>query len=174
MCPGRQESGRVFPKLKRAALRSSGQAQLRFVSTALYAAITLAMVLGAWNAFGRDTDALSLRAIACALIAGAIIGFFSVRWLRETSKNKAIVVGIVGGLLLHVLTWIFFAAWAWLAAWAGPETLDGSLFDSVLAGIFWSVGSISFGFWFTCPCLVIAAMIVRHLDRSEDAPDSPD
>jgi hypothetical protein len=61
-----------------------------------------------------------------------------------------------------------------LAAWAGNETLDGSLFDSVLAGIFWSVGSISFGFWFTCPCLVVAALLVRYLERSASAPDPPD
>lgn len=155
-------------------MRSTGQAQIRFVSTVLYATITLAMVLSAWAAFGRDTDTLSLRAIASALSAGALIGFLSVPWLRASSQPRAIVVGSVGGLLLHIMTWVFFTTWAWLAAWAGNETLDGSLFDSVLAGIFWSVGSISFGFWFTCPCLVVAALLVRYLERSASAPDPPD
>ncbi len=132
------------------------------------------MVLVAWAAFGRDTDTLSLRAIASALGAGALIGFLSVPWLRASSQSRAIVAGIVGGLLLHVMTWVFFATWAWLAAWADSETLDGSLFDSVLAGIFWSVGSISFGFWITCPCLVVAALLVRYLERSSNAPNPPD
>jgi len=125
-------------------------------------AFCLALIL--WFVFGSDTDALTLRAVASCSTAGAMLGLLSTRFFRGSSQKTAILSGVMGGLLIHPISWILFSAGSWIYVQWTSGNAAGTLLESAIAGLLFSLGSLSFGFLLTCPAFVGAAWFChRHL-----------
>lgn len=128
--------------------------------TVFYVVVILVMVLCVWVYFGWSTDIFILCVIVLVVLVGGIIGFFLVFWLCNLLKKIVIVVGFVGGLLFYLFIWVFFVFWVWVLVLIVSNGFVGLFMDSLLVGVFWFVGSILFGVWFTSLVLVVIVLFV--------------
>jgi hypothetical protein len=131
--------------------------QQRLITSLLYMTFGLIAALIAWLMLGRVFHPLVFRAIASCAIASAVIGLISLRWLVDATAKRAIMVGAIGGVLVHLVAWLIFVYWAWPAAWLDGRTPAGTLLGEFVGAMAWSLASVSYGFLITCPALAAAA-----------------
>jgi len=133
--------------------------------------VALGVAVLLWALFGADTDVLTLRGIGACTAGGAIVGFFSTPFCRSKTLKSAWIAGGVGGLVVHPVAWVLFSVGSWVSVQLSTGDAAGTLWESALAGLLFSLGSLTFGFLLTCPAFMGAAWISRRAIQSTNRPD---
>lgn len=134
----------------------------QFLGALLFGAGALTAALVAWAILGRHTEAVVLRALACATMAGILIGGLAPRWVRSHEPRDAARAGLLVGLLVHPATWLLFVLWGYLIP-TSDKAVGGSLLQAAENVVLWTAASIPHGAALTLPISIGAAFIYQRM-----------